>query len=282
MTTDACSILIRAVKFAAKNNPLYSAIYNRGFKQGYVEAMACINETRSTPRLAAIKNLHKGRRGFVIGNGPSLNMRDLTKLKNEVTIAANKIYLSFSETEWRPQYVTVCDSLVWKKIKHSLHNHYDTVFVPSTFDTTECLADCISYRYLGNSVKADGSANSDAFSTDLAIGAYGGYSVTYDNLQLAVHLGLNPIYLLGCDHYYAGETCKTPDVPVSANSINHFSSEYRTAGEQVNPAPINLMTTAYAIASEFTSKHGVSIVNATRGGHLDVFERADLDAVLGG
>ena len=78
-----------------------------------------------------LKNIHKGRRGFVIGNGPSLKLGDLDRLQNEITIASNKIYLAFNETNWRPSYFTVCDALVWKKIKGKVHKFITNVHAAS-------------------------------------------------------------------------------------------------------------------------------------------------------
>ena len=37
------------------------------------------------------------RRCFVIGNGPSLNKLDMTKLKDEVTIGSNGLYLNYEK-----------------------------------------------------------------------------------------------------------------------------------------------------------------------------------------
>lgn len=63
-------------------------------------------------RLYALKDKHKGMRCVIVGNGPSLAVRDLDKLKNEITFASNRIFLAFSETEWRPTYYTMCDIVV--------------------------------------------------------------------------------------------------------------------------------------------------------------------------
>ena len=49
----------------------------------------------SIRRLAELKDIHKGRRAFIIGNGPSLKQTDLSKLKNEITFGMNRIYLLF-------------------------------------------------------------------------------------------------------------------------------------------------------------------------------------------
>ena len=48
-------------------------------------------------------------------------------------------------------------------------------------------------------------------------------------------LGLSPIYLIGCDHFYSGEQNVTRDKPVEVkDQINHFHKKYRTKGELVN------------------------------------------------
>jgi hypothetical protein len=58
-------------------------------------------------KLKSFKNIHEGKRCFIIGNGPSLKTEDLEKLKNEYTFAANKIYVVFDETDWCPTYYCI-------------------------------------------------------------------------------------------------------------------------------------------------------------------------------
>jgi glycosyltransferase involved in cell wall biosynthesis len=62
--------------------------------------------------LLNLKDKHKNQRCFIIGNGPSLTIKDLEMLKNEITFASNRIYLCFNETDWRPTYLTICDAIV--------------------------------------------------------------------------------------------------------------------------------------------------------------------------
>ena len=62
--------------------------------------------------LGKLRNIYLGRRCFILGNGPSLRVDDLGRLKGEITFASNKIYLAFDKTEWRPSYFTLCDLLV--------------------------------------------------------------------------------------------------------------------------------------------------------------------------
>jgi hypothetical protein len=67
---------------------------------------------RNDERLFALKDRHKGRRGVVCGSGPSLQIEDLVRLKDDITFASNRIFLAFDQTGWRPSYYTMCDAVV--------------------------------------------------------------------------------------------------------------------------------------------------------------------------
>ena len=57
-------------------------------------------------KLKQFKNTHKGETCFIIGNGPSLKVGDLTRI-HELGIpsfAFNRIFCIFDETPWRPTY----------------------------------------------------------------------------------------------------------------------------------------------------------------------------------
>lgn len=231
---------------------------------------------------ASIKGKFAGRRGFVIGNGPSLKLADLEKIKDEVTLAANKVYLAFDKVSWRPNFVTVVDALVWPKVQGEIWNHHDTVLVPSYLpELAGAGGRAKTFRALGDASKPVGVGAELPFSDDLSLGAFGGYTVTYENLQLAVHLGLNPIYIIGCDHFYKGEAKLAPNTPlVTRDANNHFMPGYRSPGEIVNPATVDEMNASFLQARRFAESRGIRIINATRGGFLEVFERDDFDRIV--
>jgi hypothetical protein len=228
---------------------------------------------------AAMKNKYVGRRGFVIGNGPSLKLSDLEKIKDEVSIAANKVFLAFDKVSWRPNYVTVVDPLVWEKVQNEIWKHHDAVLIPSYLpELLNGSEKAKTFRSLGNASDLWRKDHGIYFSGDFCKGAFGGYTVTFENLQLAVHLGLNPIYIIGCDHFYKGETKMPPNTPVvTRDASNHFLPGYRAAGEVVNPATIEEMDESFAQARAYSEGIGIQILNATRGGHLDVFNRVKFD-----
>lgn len=233
---------------------------------------------RSVGYFRRLKGAYTGRRGFVIGNGPSLTPADLDRIQGEISIASNKIYLIFERTRWRPTFHTMIDPLVIEKIGGEIHQHVESTHLPDIY--ASMVPKCRQHCYGINDFVRGPASEGPLFSADLTKGVWCGYTVTYDNLQFAAHLGLNPIYILGCDHYYQGEHNVTANVVTRATANNHFDPRYRSPGEVVNPAPVAEMTNAYEHAAEFGRRHGIQIFNATRGGHLEVFPRTELERVV--
>ncbi|MBG29583.1 MAG: hypothetical protein CMI31_06230 [Opitutae bacterium] len=227
-----------------------------------------------------LRNLYRGKRAFVIGNGPSLCFDDLDKLKDDLTIASNKIYLAFEHTCWRPTYYTVCDPLVWEKVKNKIPDSFDSVIIEDT-PYLPCEPDSNiqirTWRVKG--LVQNPYQGTPGFSCNFNTGIFNGYSVTYINLQLAAHLGANPIYLIGCDHHYSGEEPlpANSEVVVKKDQVNHFIKGYREPGEVVYNAPLSDLTQAFANARAYADDNNLEILNATRGGHLEVFDRVHFD-----
>ena len=85
-------------------------------------------------------------------------------------------------------------------------------------------------------------------------------------IEIAVFLGFKRIYLLGADCNF---------VP---NGQNHFIEHGQVDANISTAADRNI--NSYLAAKEYASKHGVTIVNATRGGKLEVFPRQNLEEIL--
>lgn len=250
-------------------------------KNSYNKYLYYMRVKNSVDYWQSLKDKYKGQAGFVIGNGPSLKIKDLTNLHERgfISIASNKVYLAFEQTKWRPDFFTVADPLVWDKIKKNIHEDIEVVHIPHSLNDKDSKTKTIYWK----SLKNDFTINIKNISDNLTKGACGGYTITYENIQLAIHLGLNPIYLIGCDHYYAGEKDVKPGKEIEqSHEKTHFIKGYREAGETVMAAPIELMTKSYEIARLYSDNKNVKIYNATRGGHLEVFERIDLDKVING
>ena len=199
-------------------------------------------------------------------------MEDLTKLKHEITIASNKIYLAFEKTDWRPTYYTAADVILWEQLKHEIGNYFEYIHIPNYLDKGP-----VRQVVYWNS-KSMGRG--ERFSGDMSVRTFSGHTVTYENLQLAVHLGLNPIYIIGCDHYYPGEKDVKVGRPIRQSADqSHFIKGYRKPGEIVNPASLVDMENSYREAKKYAEVNGIKILNATRGGHLEIFERINFDEI---
>lgn len=228
-------------------------------------------------RIAELKNKHLGERCFVIGNGPSLSTSDLDRIKDEVSFAANRIDLCFVDTAWRPTYYSIIDSLVWEKIRTKLH--YD---IHEVFTTKRCLPLDPKYAVPNVVPMLSDQLYKGKYrgSLDATAGLFHTMSVTHFNIQLAMHMGFSDIILLGVDHSYAGEEKKTSSYEHEPTQQNHFSASYRQPGELVAKAPIEYMTWGFSNLRLMAEENRIQIVNATRGGNLEVFDRVDLETLL--
>ena len=83
--------------------------------------------TENERKLKALKNKHKGKRCFVIGNGPSLNKMDLSLLKNEYTFGVNGVFYAFDELGFMPTYYVVEDRLVAEDNRYKINNLSETI-----------------------------------------------------------------------------------------------------------------------------------------------------------
>lgn len=230
-----------------------------------------------------LKDIHKNRRCFIIASGPSLKVEDLNKLKGEITFACNKIYLAFPSTDWRPTYYSVYDALVAENNKHTiealtLKNIFGEGVRPYLEDT-----DTIWVREIEHPI-VDG-AQALGFSTNLLRGAFGGWTVIYMQLQMALYMGIREIYLIGLDFSFevpqgTGELSPSGEVVVSQGEINHFHPDYRIPGETWTMPQLLKQHQAFTTANNFVRNLGGQIFNASRATKLDVFKRVCFDDIF--
>ena len=104
---------------------------------------------------------------------------------------------------------------------------------------------------------------------------YEGYTVTYMILQLAIYMGFSKICLLGIDHSYSTELNSNGEI-VHKDLADHFDSN-----DKITNIPQTFRSTlAYRKANEVAQSKGIIIVNSTRGGALEEFQRMSLEDFL--
>ncbi len=80
--------------------------------------------------LSKYKNIHNGKRAFIIGNGPSLRKEDLDKLycHGEICFGANKIFKIYGQTEWKADYYMMTDQRMIEECWNEIDDIKETVF----------------------------------------------------------------------------------------------------------------------------------------------------------
>jgi len=230
--------------------------------------------------LLELENKYINKRIFIIGNGPSLKGTDLSKLRNEITIASNSIFLLFSETDFHPTFYTVEDRLVAEDRAEEINNLMGIIKV-IPWDLKQYLKkdeNTVYTNFIRN------YSNFPQFSSKFSKKVYWGGTVTFLNLQLAYYLGCREVYLVGVDHDYkqpSPEDQKEGNVITSKTAdLNHFHPDYFGPGYRWHDPQVERMKKAYIESKRFFESHGGIIYNATIGGKLEVFPRVDLSEII--
>lgn len=239
-------------------------------------------------RLAELWNSRKGKRCFIIGNGPSLQKMDLSPLRNELTIGFNGIYKAFPEWGWHTDFLLFEDieqteirgpeipSVRGPQKMSAIYNAYAFRHHPGMLYMNCRYIDRIYWKSLR-----------PMFSLDFSNIVYLGSTVTYIGLQLAYHLGCDRVYLLGVDHNYGELPKKFPPGKIVITEENieevrrcHFSSAYYKVGDVIGVPNVEAQEDFYRHAREVYEAHGRRIYNVGVDSHLDVFERADFASLF--
>lgn len=219
----------------------------------------------SIRQLSALKDIHRGERCFIIGNGPSLKQTDLSKLRHEYTFGLNRIYLLFPELGFSTSYYLSINNLVieqcaaeirrleipkfisWRA-RHLILPTPDMVFLHTTY-TGAC------------------------FARDARGRLWEGATVTYVALQLAYHLGFQQVILIGVDHNFSTQGKPNTTVVSQGADLDHFHPSYFGKGFRWQLPDLETSEQAYARARQAYEDAGRQVLDATVGGKLTVFPK---------
>lgn len=241
--------------------------------------------------ISQLKDIHKGERCFIIGNGPSLNKCDLTKLKNEFTFGFNAIYLNYKKMKFHPTYYCLEDSLVAKDRAKEISRYKGPKIKFLGKHLAQTLGKMknsiwlnMDFSYYQNKLNNEPeTVTLPGFSLDLTQKAEVTGTVTYIALQVAYYMGFSEVYMIGYDHYY-----KVPPKEEMVNGVqiiskiddeNHFHKDYFGKGKSWHDPKVFRMEEGYKKARAVFEEDGRKIYNATVGGHLEVFERVDYNSL---
>jgi len=225
------------------------------------------NEGRTSIQcMRSFKNKHRSERCFIIGNGPSLNKLDLSRLKNEYTFGLNRIYLLFPELGFTTTYFIALNQLVIEQCVDDIQNLSIPKFLSWKsrnvigFDTST-----IFFRPMSSDVIT--------FSKTPEFGLCEGATVTYIAMQLAYYMGFQKVILIGVDHNFVTKGPAHKAITSEGPDPNHFHGNYFGKGFRWQLPDLETSERAYHLARKTYESDGREIVDATLNGKLQVFPK---------
>lgn len=223
-------------------------------------------------RLSALKDIHKGERCFIIGNGPSLKQTDMSKLKGEYTLGTNRIYLAFPELGFTTRYYLSVNDLVIEQCAEDIQN----LPVPRFIGWR-------AHRWIkpqDNLYFIHTTYSGEKFAKDIRGRVWEGGTVTYTALQVAFYMGFKQVVLVGVDHNYVTQGKPNETVTSQGDDPNHFHPGYFGKGFRWQLPDLVQWEDAYRLARQTYEAAGREVIDATVGGKLRVFKRVEYESLF--
>jgi hypothetical protein len=227
---------------------------------------------QSIHRLAELKDIHAGQRCFIIGNGPSLKQTDLTRLRQEYTFGMNRIYLGFQEMGFETTYFLTINSLVIEQCAAEIRALRMPRFL--SWRSRHLIGVAPDLNFLHTTYTGP------KFARDARGRLWEGATVTYVALQLAYHMGFQQVILIGVDHNYSAQGKPNTTVTSRGDDPDHFNASYFGKGFRWQLPDLETSERSYRLARHSYEQTGRQILDATIGGKLAVFEKADYDSLF--
>jgi hypothetical protein len=228
----------------------------------------------SMARLAELKDIHKGKRAFIIGNGPSLKQTDLTRLRGEYTFGTNRFYLLFPELGFPTTYYLSVNSLVIEQCAEDIR----ALPVPKFLSWRS--RDLI--KPTDDMVFLHTTYTGPKFARDVRGRLWEGATVTNVALQLAFYMGFQQVILIGVDHNFTTQGKPNTTVISQGNDPDHFNQSYFGKGFRWQLPDLETSERGYRMARRAYEQAGRQVVDATIGGKLTVFPKIEYSSLFGG
>jgi hypothetical protein len=238
-----------------------------------------------------LKNKYKGKRCFVIGNGPSLNKVDLSRLNGEITIAMNYFNKNPILEMWQPTVYCAADpSECYNQRDIEQMTEVPTKIFPKEgfffplstkkmWEKYDLFPKDKTYYLIMN--KNFESWNITKEDIDLTQNIVGGQTTAIVGIILALYMGCNRVYLLGMDHDWLAypkislmpHFYQASENDIKANTTNSW--KYKQ-----NIEVVLTMFNQYEKIHEYAIKRNIEIINVTENSFLDEFPRAKFEDII--
>jgi uncharacterized Rossmann fold enzyme len=227
----------------------------------------------SKRNLRQLENIHKDKRCFIIGNGPSLRQTDLNKLRDEYTFGLNRIYLLFPQLGFTTTYLVSVNDLVLEQCAAEMKSLSLPKFL--TWRSRHWFHGDSKVTYLDTDFTGE-----ENFCPTLNGRIFEGFTVTYVALQLAFHMGFSEVILVGVDHNFVTQGVANQAIVSQGDDPNHFAPDYFGKGFKWQLPDLVGSERAYSLARDAYLLAGRRVLDATIGGKLAIFPKVDYSSLF--
>lgn len=212
--------------------------------------------------LEKFKNIHKGKRAFLIAGGPSLNNIDLSRLKNDLIYSVS---LTYKADLPHINYHFIGDMNITKQFHLEISEiSADYLFVSSGIYNSGIITHPKLCYFLGH-------AKPRFYGHDITHRIYGGGTSSFLGMQFAFYMGIETLYIVGLDHKWtydhAEKTGKFVNnkelLRTTGGDFNHFSADYFKDGTEWFEQNMVKMEQSYRWANEAFIDDGRRLLNAS-------------------
>lgn len=268
-------------------NDLVLAQWRRFFASGFFDP----EQRRTLAANHVFRNVHQGKRGFIIGTGRSIRGQDLRPLQGEICLALHMFYLHKDYAQIRPRYhminASVNHPLLGLELGLQWFREMDERILSETlffnYMTRRFIQQHGFFRgrrvyYSKEESQEQGFRRRGIDATRLLYPMHG---IATKALQMVLYMGFREIYLLGLDHDYLARL--SPQTP------SHFYEPAETVlGTRGLSEWDHLLWRNRQMAvwrdfeflKQLAQAQGVRVYNATAGGYLETFERVDYSSLF--
>jgi hypothetical protein len=240
---------------------------------------------------ANFKDKYKGKRCFILGNGPSINGVDLSKLENEITIVMNYFHHNPVLEKWQPTIYCAGDPVssynnreleLMREVPQKIfpkEAYFLPLSVKNLFEKNHIFpSEKTRYLDMHGHVLHWNLKNSD-FNLTKKIPAVQNTIVMA--IILAMYFGCEKIYLIGADHNWLA-------YPKISLTPHFYQNPEKTFEEDItsywkykhNIEAVLTMFKQYEKIHKYAQKRNIEIINLTEGSFLDEFPRAKYEDII--
>ena len=241
-------------------------------------------------------NIHKGKRCFIIGSGPSVNNVDFSRLSSEYTFTVNHLTRFKDFEKLNTNYHLFGDERIFRLSSDNSVDEESLFYLKKLYESSNDI-----HFFAVYSSKRFFEENTDLKKINYfynVLEFYDGYRDGFDITKsipwfptcidycifLAMYMGFSEIYPFGCEctgfSKLLNVDALTYGYTDSVNERNRIEKQIKKYGASEELQLWADILKTYDYLEKYSKSKSVKIVNCTDGGILESFERMSLDDVL--